>query len=100
MDILTQRRKPKPKRIVVRITKRTRTPYHFGLVLHDLADTQRYRVHRYALTPEVMAIRTTEEIRPSDLLLVGTEILKVARVEKVSEGCVEVKALYFPRYNK
>lgn len=87
-------------RIAGRVTKRTRRHHDFELRLHDLGNGKLYKVHRYTLTPSTMAVRTNEEIRASDLLLIGGEVLKVARVEEVSEGCVEVKGMYFPRYNQ
>lgn len=57
------------------------------------------KFHRYTLNPMVMAVRDVD-INQHDLVKVDGEILKVASVEAVSEGCVEIRTVRFERYNR
>ena len=56
--------------------------------------------HRYTLNPMVMAVRDRVAIRTHDLVEVDGEVLKVASVEVISEGCLELKCVKFGRYQK
>lgn len=70
----------------------------FPLAFHNLDDRTMFKVHRYRLDPDFMAVRTSEVIEVHNLVIVGGETLKVARVEQVADGCVEIRVLKFGRY--
>lgn len=70
------------------------------LKLHNLDDATRFKVHRYRLDPDFMAVRTSEVIEVHNLVVVGGETLKVVRVEHVADGCVEIRVLKFGRYQR
>lgn len=76
---------------------RPRNTVPVTLPLHDLSGV---RVHRYTLNPLCMAVRTSEVIKQHDLVRVDGETLKVARVEQVADGCVELKTIKFGRYQR
>lgn len=68
------------------------------LPLHELSDRTRYRAHRYTLDRDYFAVRTSVEIKQHDLLSVDGEVLKVASVEDIAPGSVEIKTIRFARY--
>lgn len=72
---------------------------NYPVKFYNLDDRDRYKVYRYTTEPMCLVVATSEVIQVHSVCRVDGEILKVARVEELDQGVVELKCVRFARYN-